>query len=1405
METRTLLSVMTFPQRFDGKFLKVNIVLVPRNKNPFTPWPTGLPNPTTVPGFANLQPEILLSIVTGTDDFPLSNPTEPERKPIQRRVIYDQVPQKADVISMMEREVRVPVVDTIDKPKELLTTDKLNSSVKKYLPESYRNQFNFTQPRHKNAVTDDSYHCAIKAMEPAPNYIPRTSLSWGKVYAHILRQPLLAKACGMIYSVEIEIEDPSWFENGGYIYAEIGNPDYLQAQNLLLEHVDGPLFKRYAAKIPALTIGKERSLFAAVLFPVLYASAINPNPVPDGPWDELFMEAHLYNDGFAKIVHANQPFSGNLLKETQDELPPQFDAGIRIAWDDEQLLIWYIRQMMENPSLPNGNKKRLDVPLGVMGFHIDVKQSGVGYSWESLNEVQINEDENVFTGSTERKSIELPYQVYPNKISGPINSSYWLPMYYAKWIGKSMVTQDKDALEIYQNTSSSSRTMNGPKDLEGVKPNNTLIPKPLATQLRYGNSYEFRVRLADISGGGPTVKENPATVLKSADSIVAFRRYVPPGMLRIYKPKELRENDRTYFNGNKEETEFNGNAVMEIRRPLLEYPAVVFTDKYQKLGLDPIAMLKDLPVENGELKPALPDPDVQLVEVLVEVKSLRMDNRQSQNGRDSFITLYKTKRYFPKDLEAPLTIQTEFFDINTLTLGVSDNPFKTIGINSDEIHNTSLLLLPTCRHIRLSIRAVAEVENNPEDYFGFINSDVSKDSRYGKVQQLMFYKESTVENDLLIPFQNIRPLQALYFKPDQMPTTKQHQFSKLFRIEAERMQPGVVQRLASALGVQSKGMTLVARKGERIAFGCSAQIRHSLAPDGSSITFASKADLYHHWVICISHSLNRDWSYDALQDVAIVIKRSHKFRRDANSEWRQDTYLGDIELKHSASFEALQSDDLGQINRGYTRIIYIDALDPKNELNIGEENEAELQAASTAFLIENQNQFQTLLFSRQRYPDELWANYTIAPKFKKGHVQVNEVLLDEIKLPTVIPPSQIPKLSSVGLAFSPYQRTDDYSSSESRQRYLWVEFEQPIQNPDDTYFCRMLTNAPDQLIASNLEQQRVEPEESPLSLVQEEIRQIVPNQSDDKAGIGAMEQMIKSIDSDIHYILPIPPGLHSESPEMFGFFTYEFRVGHAHTGFLNGDSLWSTAQGRYGRPLRVTGIQHPVPSLLCTLNRTKDHLYVSSYFAKAVFNGKNVTARPPRTSLWALLYAQVHQADGLDYRNILLGEVKMKVGVNVISDEKEQKKMDLIFESTYYDTKLPEYIKGKFELNESIIKSSSIIASIKDSQPVGTTVITSQQIASWLNEFGLPEDSPLSILVVEVFGNITNVHDHIRDSYKEFSKRNIREAKQEDSNSRTGSGNISDSRSLSDQLGHFRILRTSPLTKVPFVCCPTCE
>ncbi len=1362
---------MALPQYFDGENLSVHIVVVPRNTNPYEDWLTGVPNPPSIPGFAHFQPEFSLGIVRGTGDFPVLNPLDPDRKPIIQTVPVDPASRKEELIQWVADSFNLPVTDSADKLPDPVPVSR---SIKKYLPLSYRKSFNFTQPLHPNAVTDDSYECAIRDKTPLQPFLPREKISWGKVFAQILKQPLLAEACGMIYKVSLKI-DPEWFENGGYLFASILNDRYAEAQSTLLEQADGPLVKQYASRIPALEAGVARSVFASVTFPVLYKKNSETVPtVPAAPWDELFQEARNYDDGFAKIVHANQPISGNLLKERQDGFHPQTESGIRLGWDDEQILVWYIRQLTEYPE-GGGTGKRADAPLSVIGYHIDVRESSPGSSWESLNEIEVSQV-NAMAASFSERSVELPYQVYPNKINGPTGENYWMPMYYAHWLGKSMVTEDADALVIYKNDQPNGALI-GEEQKKQVTPNSSLIPVPLTTVLRYGQSYEFRVRLTDLSGGGPKMSQMPLNTAPSPIAFVSFKRYVNPGMLRIAKPAHILEQKGEYFNAmDEEETKFSPDPVISIARPLLEYPAVLFTGKYP----DPVTDLKNLVFQENVLKPGLPDPDVHEVYIRVEVKSLRMDNALSQNGSDSYITLYQTKRSFPEDRYVKLEIPIQFIDVPVLNLGEEANPFFMDNLKNQDLDAMDALVLPTGRRIRLTLRGLASSTDDPDEYFGVIAEHPDSDSRYGKTIQLTFYKEPEDEVELIQPHGNVPEIQGLFFRPEEVPTVKKNIISALLKRTSESGVVDVVARLAQALGCEAKGMTILAPKGERLAFGCSARIRHTLAPDGSSITFASKAELQNHWVVALSYAMQRDWTWDCLLNDAFSIGKRYKFRRDGNGEWRDLSETGLVELKHTVSFEALQEDRFGEINRGYSRIVYLDAIEPKNDLKRPD--------------------------GGLRHPDEVWVEYRITPNFKTNHKSLPAKEPDLLSLPTVLPPSQMPKIKSVGLAFSPYTRSEDYSATEVRRRSLWVEFEEPIENPDDVYFCRMLANAPDQLLASNTAEQMIAPEESPINISPELTRIITPGQSDDLAGLDAMQQMMQASDSDRHFILPLPPGMHPESPELFGFFTYEFRVGHGHFNARK-DNLWSTAQGRFGRALRVTGIQHPAPSLLCSLNRDAMRMYVSAPFAKAVMNGKNVTSRPPRTSLWAVAYAQVHQADGLDFRNILLGEKEMKIGVKIRKKKsKEEDRFLALVNESYLPNKVPAKIKSSISISSALVEKGHLIATLKDLHPVGTAIFESQEIADRLKSFGLPEDSPLSILVVEVFGNITNIFDHLQQ-FRQFEDAAYFDEvmKRLDLSKPPEVNSPEEMRPLSRGLGHFRILRTSPLTKVPFVCCPTCE
>ena len=125
--------------------------------------------------------------------------------------------------------------------------------------------------------------------------------------------------------------------------------------------------RSYAARIPP--IDAPRQLFAALQFPVVAGPA-----QPNGDFDTLKIEAADYDDGFAKIVHVTQPVSSNLLSEEPDGMHPQKDIGVRLGWDDEQLLIWQNRQMLADPATPG---KRIDAPLGVFFYRVDVRETAI--------------------------------------------------------------------------------------------------------------------------------------------------------------------------------------------------------------------------------------------------------------------------------------------------------------------------------------------------------------------------------------------------------------------------------------------------------------------------------------------------------------------------------------------------------------------------------------------------------------------------------------------------------------------------------------------------------------------------------------------------------------------------------------------------------------------------------------------------------------------------------------------------------------------------------------------------------------------------------------------------------------------------------------------------------------------
>ncbi len=440
MEPNRRFSLLPFPQFFDGNTLTLNVVVLPRNQNPLQPAIEQHPTIPDAPAFADAQLAFEAHVVSSLAGFPNNHSASDVvgltvTQPGNARPLFEALASQFQITNLGVANTNANVNNPLnDQPPKA----KSGFPVRKYLPLSYRKAFNFTVPRTKAAVTDDSYFCAIRDAKKVSGFqrSPET-ISWGKVFAFALRQPLLARELGMLYtSSEV---DAAHFSAGGWLFVDLADgSDYLTQQQMDQQQGNDTFIRKYAARIPALTPGTPRPLFAPLLFPVLFkANPGDADPSPDGNFDQLLIETAEYDDGFAKIVHAMQPRSRHLLVEENDGAHPVKDVGIRLGWDDEQILIWYLRQLAVDTSV-SATDKRLDAPLGVFGYAIDVRETAKPANpWETLNAVSSRAPlsvpnapgDAIVLGEIEHE--ELPYQVYPMQLDGNQAGDYWLPMLFA--------------------------------------------------------------------------------------------------------------------------------------------------------------------------------------------------------------------------------------------------------------------------------------------------------------------------------------------------------------------------------------------------------------------------------------------------------------------------------------------------------------------------------------------------------------------------------------------------------------------------------------------------------------------------------------------------------------------------------------------------------------------------------------------------------------------------------------------------------------------------------------------------------------------------------------------------------------------------------------------------------------
>ncbi|WP_285269422.1 hypothetical protein [Kaistella rhinocerotis] len=1289
-------SILTFPQHFSEGRLHFNIVVLPRNINLRNPLPSG------APAFVDATFQFDTQIINQLDGLPLfSTVTHTETPqiailPVNKKAVID------EVIAQMEANDGLQISENQALNKDSGARAQAqkyatkNVAIKKYLPQTYRNSFNFTSSRTRFAVTDDSYECIIKNKDRhlTDELTDRRYISWGKLVGFILRNSVLAEKAGLIYKASIPVSGDV-FKKGGWLFTRFGSGSEFGTTHCAI----------YAARLPALK--NDRTLFAPVLFPVTEIAANNAT------YDAVMQEAILYNDGFAKIVHANQPVNQDLLQESDTTNPPLKDLGLQLGWDDEQLTIWGNRQLRQKDELTD---LPIDAPLGVFGYKVDIRKLGDS-TWFSQNRVMASQDIKMQNGEVlfaQNRPFELPTEVHPSSHGNTMEEGFWLPMYFAAWNGKCMVIPDREAQEIHllekPRVAVSGLASTNAVNLQPKKNFHPFHQDPTQTvALRYGHDYEVRIRLMDISGGSPKLESEPLNGGQKSVAQAHFRRNIKAGAVKISNINEFfrMQTSSLVRDTSVLENILDEDNILRIKRPDLSYPSVAYTGKYEDAGellknkINGISVPAD-PADRSQQTIGLPDPDVNSFKVLVEVKSLEMDNVLSENGREAYILWQEKTFTLPKDLAA------ENYDL-AASIKIVYQDFHQLDLlnNYTGDEDADELLLPTSRHLRLTFIPIVDFAD--DDY-------AAKFVASGTPLSLNAYKAAEEEPELLSPIKG--GLRAFYLQPESKPEVSEHNKLKLASTKTMvNVTAPELKRLAEALDLSSHNLTLQGEPGQRVQFGVSNEIRHSLAPESGSVTLSSVNELFNRWIIAVDFSVLRDWSWQGFEpDSITVMRKVHA----ADTELME---IGSVQLKDTANMQMLQDAD-----RTTTRVMFLDSIDPKKY--------------------------------QKNFPRELFAEYSLKLNFKNEETVTDEFETLNIQLPVTVIPHQVPKLVSAGVALTPYQYDrENYRYSDERQKYLWLEFDKAPENPRTTYYARILAYSPDpylcrvdrELISNISEDQR-------FNINDEKIREIIPRMTNDFAGIGVMQELIPEEEENAtRYLLPLPPGLHSASDELFGFFTYEIRVGHR-------KEVWATAQGRYGRPLKVNGVQHPAPELACHAVRSEiktpigknKYVELSAPHASAVLNGENITAFPPNTSLWYSLYTQVMQADGESFRNILIDSGPMP------------------------------YHPKKSKINDGgYIKENG--------NRMGTAKLSVREIGDKLEALGLPRSNSISAIAVEIFP---------MDNKWQLDKGAKRGS--EASYIEEYLATRSTLNPLTDLLGQHRIYRSSKLTGITEVCCEDC-
>ena len=816
-----------------------------------------------------------------TEGFPTSGPPISEAEltlAVNLSSEVEQLPMLTEVSASVDVPLPMPserglvfaALEALFEPSvaAALPVRSAERTVHKYLPTSYRDAFAFVAPRTPLASISEDYKCMLRCPPKKPLAEPAVpTYSWIDALGYALRQPLVLRAGGLLHTIEVTLPSADLYAKGGWLFVGLAaGSDYASSAAL-------PGFLRsFATRVPALGASTQRAIFTAVLFPV-FADA-TAAAAAGADYDEIFPEAIRFDDGFAKIVHGAQPQAMLHLDVAGESPPPIQDLGIFLGWDDEDVLLAQNRQIGLNPD----GSEPAEAPCGTLGYRVDARVAGAA-DWSSLAAVTA---EHVPLGDLDLGAFEgeLQSEAHPRRL----DEQLWLPAYFTSWTGESLVVKSLED-KFVRGVGGASASPYSAVGLDAVP-------------LRYGQSYEFRVRLADASGGGPTLSESAFTAGERPTAEVAFKRFVPPKQPRIEAQKVSPEP-----------------LSVTLARPLIGYPEAVYTGISK--ALEQLTAIQrhneEHPTEHHDV--GLEDTDAAYVQVRVLARTPAFDPGATF---DDWLELYTSTREFPPEAEATLELSGEYVDVAQLSeidTAAQEGPLGSIK---------GPLPIPTARDVRLELRALCR-----EDTAYFANEA----ARRSTPVTIDFHQAASKE---LEPFRAVEPtvdMRSVFLQPDSIAGEGTPAVVQLQNDPTELL----VTRLAQAAGLSAAEDTLLGLPGQRVVFGC-AGLSHRFSPEGGSLTLTHLAELPNQWLNVVRVELNRDWTWKGAGSPSLKLTRSLASLPGGTPQSEEVTTVQLIQAVNSTAAA-------GEPERDRTIVVFIDAFKPPLEGGLPHELEVEYQVA----------------------------------------------------------------------------------------------------------------------------------------------------------------------------------------------------------------------------------------------------------------------------------------------------------------------------------------------------------------------------------------------------------------------------------------------------------------------------